>query len=148
MPIGKHRQQFGIHRRILQCVNQRRSDRSMRPIIFRKCRHDFRSQRHSVAESKNRHIPAGLNDLIAREWALSGDIDGRIMLFGALQRIERHIGGTFERKNLLAGHTNRHHTMLGWAGSPGQHVKHLLAARRSQTGHVGNIGEHRHIECA
>ena len=148
MPIGKHRQQFGIHRGILQCVNKRRSDRSMRLIIFSKRRRDFRSQRHGVAESENRNIFAGLNNLIAREWALSGDIDGRIMLFGALQRIERHIGGTFERKNLLAGHTNRHYAMLGWAGCPSQHVKHLFAACGSQTGHVGNVGEHRHIECA
>lgn len=70
------------------------------------------------------------------------------MLFGTLQRVERHIGGTFKCENLLAGHTNRHHAMFGRAGSPSQHVKHLFAARGSQTGHVGNIGEHRHIECA
>ena len=96
MPIGKHHQQFGIHRGILQCVNKRRSDRSMRLIIFSKRRRDFRSQRHGVAESKNRNIFAGLNNLIAGEWAFPGNIDGWIMLFGTLQRVEEHIGGTFE----------------------------------------------------
>ena len=61
------------------------------------------------------------------------------MLFGTLQRVERHIGGTFKCENLLAGHTNRHYAMFGRAGSPSQHVKHLFAARGSQTGHVGTM---------